>query len=176
MTDEELNGPEETFHDTERKLRDRIESLEAALTQSRAETAAAVEMLNDADHQYNRRTNDMIARHAAAQAKSRAETAAAYERAADVMKRAYEVATKSEELACSAISRAHAAIRALATSDQSAALDKLIAEAEARVWEWAIAICKRGSIGWIADGGCRAYASAEWCADAILAASKKGGA
>jgi hypothetical protein len=29
MTDEERNGPEETFHDTERKLRDRIEALTA---------------------------------------------------------------------------------------------------------------------------------------------------
>ncbi len=47
MTDAEHNGPEKTFHDTERKLRARIEALELALTQSRAETAAAYEQIAD---------------------------------------------------------------------------------------------------------------------------------
>jgi len=103
------------------------------LTQSRAETAAAVEMLNDADHQYNRRTNDMIARHAAAQAKSRAETAAAYKRAAKAVTDApvfSDSDTDGQSAAkVIALGRAAKAIRALATPDQTAALDRLIADA-----------------------------------------------
>ncbi len=165
MTDAERNGPEETFHDTERKLRARIEQLEAdtdeayargfsagqqalkdtgklvvvnspelaelrlALTQSRAETAATVAMLNDADHQYNRRTNDMIARHAAAQAKSRAETAAAYERAAREVDCGGCGGGCYDPVNCAAENAAE--IRALATPDQTDALDAVWAEARA---------------------------------------------
>jgi len=46
MSDEERNGPEETFHDTERKLRDRIEALTHKLAQATwLLTEAAVQLV-----------------------------------------------------------------------------------------------------------------------------------
>lgn len=143
-------------------LADRIEALELALTQSRAETAAEVEMLNDADHQYNRRTNDMIARHAAAQAKSRAETAAAYERAAQVD--IHYIDDDGEQRSHKLGFFVQNSIRALATPDQTAALDRLIAEAEARTVERIAELVS----GWRNT----TPMTGEECANAILAAIK----
>jgi len=63
-------------------------------------------------------------------------------------------------------------IHALATPDQSAALDRLIAEAEARVWDKAAQIAKRHDLH---DKDEASYTGRQIAKD-ILAASKKGGA
>ncbi len=63
-------------------------------------------------------------------------------------------------------------IRALATPDQTAALDRMITEAEARVWEQAEQIARNTGTCLMTSG----HFLSERCADAILAASKKGGA
>lgn len=98
---------------------------------------------------------------------------------------AYEVAAKEME-----DERAAIAIRAIATPDQTAAMDRLIAEAEARVWDKAADIARQA----VEITGHRMREAKEkknkkeerdwqsmlFCAvdirTAILAASKKGGA
>jgi uncharacterized protein (UPF0335 family) len=108
MTDEERNGPEETFHDTERKLRARIEQLE------QENKRLELEMKGWAQNAWAARGFQVEAELALTQ--SRAETAAAYDRAA------MEVTGYDRELE-------RATIRALATTDQTAALDAVRAEA-----------------------------------------------
>lgn len=92
---------------------------------------------------------------------------------------AYEVAAREVECGCGAgpcqdtancAAKDAAAIRALATAGQTAALDRLIAEAEARVWErvmQAVDALPEAQSPDVNVGVANAYA-------AILAASKKG--
>lgn len=121
---------------------------------------------------------------------------------------AYEVAARLFDDGVSPTGKAVGdVIRALATPDQTAALDRLIAEAEARVWAEAAEIAAKslerapdneGASGWTvstarlnaiclqagewAKGAyletveCIALVVEKECANAILAASKKGGA
>lgn len=88
---------------------------------------------------------------------SQAEVAAAYERAAEVyIDGDWDWYSDADD-----------AIRTIATPDQTAALDKLIAEAEAQVIEQIAAMVRTWRNTTPMTG--------EECANAILAASKKGG-
>lgn len=99
---------------------------------------------------------------------------------------AYEVAAREVECGCGAgpcqdtancAAKDAADIRALATPDQRSALDKLIAEAEARVWERAAIIANkllvRSKFG---NDTLTEVVYSDFVGAAILAASKKGGA
>ena len=126
-----------------RDLEDRIEQLEAALTRANAATAAAFEV--------------------AAQA-------------LDSVAKQWSCGHPSMHCDCARDIEqwefAAAEVRGLATPDQTAALDRLIAEAEARVWEQAAQIANRHDLH---DKDEASYTGRQIAKD-ILAASKKGGA
>lgn len=118
---------------------------------------------------------DRIEQLKAAHTRANAATAAAYEVAGRAVAEARVFAdgdTDSETAAkVITLGRAGKAIHALATPDQNAALDRLIAEAEARVWKRAIQVVDALPEAQSPDvnvGVANAYA-------AILASSKKGG-
>ena len=112
----------------------------------------------------------------AALTRANAATAAAYEVAAstievivsDAQKEVGSIKlSKVDAAVVEMLNGIAAAIRALATPDQTAALDKLIAEAEAQAVEKTAAMVRTWRNTTPMTG--------EECADAILAASKKGG-
>lgn len=152
----------------------RIEQLEAILTRANAAANASV-IAADKAVKWGYDFAD-------------ASVAAAYEVAARAMGtyhwNRYASKDEGETLSSPAVFTSHthqhveAAIRALATPDQTAALDRLIAEAEARVWADAAEIVRnlgkyelatsKAPMGPRTQAFYAAY-------DAILAASKKGG-
>lgn len=146
------------------RVADRIEQLEAALTRANAATAAAYEVAAQVADDYTKMRERQIAEEKA--------KAALHVNVPQVMR------WQAGKVQSEAIS---AQIRALATPDQTAALERLIAEAvgpyvEALAWygeqaRLARLIHSEGDAGrnaLQADGGKRA--------NAILVASKKGGA
>ena len=115
--------------------------------------------------------------HPAGTAARIAELEATLTRANAATAAAYEVAAREVECGCGAgpcqdtancSAEDAAAIRALATPDQTAALDKLIAEAEARAIERVVNIAASNFSGGFSNNRRVILA-------AILAASKKGG-
>ena len=142
---------------------DRIDALSAALTESQDHLDR---WINTSASQYQ-----TIIELQEALTQSRAETAAAYERAADEIDCCGCYGNCLMPSACFAIEAKN--IRALATPDQTAARDQMIAEADARGMRRAADIAK-----WVASDACdipdeiRGAAMVE-CA--ILAAIPKGG-
>lgn len=120
-------------------------------------------------HAAMRHAADRIEQLEAALTRANAATAAAYEVAAlAIMEKCHDDMDREEEAAI---------VRALATPDQTAALDRLIAEAEARVWEQAVQIVADFPLGGDGPvGNDRVVWALENVRNAILAASKKGGA
>jgi len=112
----------------------------------------------------------------AALTRANAATAAAYEVAARMID-SVEDAPEFADTMLSAVWDVQRNIRALATADQRSALDRLIAEAEARVWEQAVIIANkllvRAKFG---SDTLTEVVYSDFVGTAILVASKKGGA
>ena len=135
---------------------DRIEQLEAQATELGNFLASYMAEAFTAGRAVKELTESLTRANAA--------TAAAYEVAARVAERYTDC--------CQSCAGVGTRLRALATADQQSALDKLIAEAEARVWKKAEQIARDTGTCLMPSG----HFLSERCADAILAASKKGGA
>ncbi len=153
MTDEERNGPEETFHDTERKLRARIEQLEADTDEAYARGFSAGQQALKDTGKLVVVDSPELAELRLALTQSRAETAAAYERAAKLLDQRgqeeqinYGLGRETQNFY-----RARDMVRALATPDQIAALDAVRAEARAQGMREAAEIARniKGGDGYI---------------------------
>lgn len=135
-----------------RQAADRIEQLEAEVRELNMQVLASGSQAQEAYE---------------AQLKAEAATAAAYEVAAlAIMEKCHDDMDRKEEAVI---------VRALATPDQTAALERLIAETEARVWEKAAKIANDHTPEKHGGATLAAHVNGRNIEAAILDASKKGG-